>query len=185
MGWLFAVALGLHRKSRGVLLLSLAPIALGHAASVAVVLGVMTALGRSLNPATLGAVAGLALLAWAAWHALYGHRRRVRFGMQAGLAALAGWSFLTASAHGAGVMLAPVALPLCGPAQAGGSVAGSIGPGLAALGLHTATMLTAILVVALIVYEWSGLAFLRVGWINFDRLWTMGLAGSGVLLLVA
>ena len=45
-------------------------------------------------------------------------------------------------------------------------------------------VLIAILAVSLVVYEWSGLAFLRRGWINFDRLWTAALAGSGVLLLV-
>src|SRR5919204_398783 len=38
MGWLFAVALGLHRRSRRIVLLSWIPIALGHAAAVALVL---------------------------------------------------------------------------------------------------------------------------------------------------
>ena len=37
MGWLFAVALGLHRQSRRIVWLSLLPIALGHAVSVAIV----------------------------------------------------------------------------------------------------------------------------------------------------
>ena len=37
MGWLFAVALGLYRQSRRVVLVSLFPIALGHAAAIAVV----------------------------------------------------------------------------------------------------------------------------------------------------
>ena len=34
MGWLFAVALGLHRQSRGVVLAALLPIAVGHALAV-------------------------------------------------------------------------------------------------------------------------------------------------------
>ena len=64
-------------------------------------------------------------------------------------------------------------------------LSGAIGPGLAALGLHTAVMLAVILTVSLVVYEWTGLAFLRRGWINVDQLWTLALAGSGVLLIVA
>jgi len=120
MGWLFAVALGLHRKSRNVLLLSLAPIALGHAAAAAMVLWTVMAVGRSLEYGILSSLAGLLLLGWAAWHMLYGHRQRVWIGMQTGLAGLAVWSFLMASAHGAGLMLVPILLPLCGaPGSAG------------------------------------------------------------------
>ena len=37
MGWLFAVALGLNRESRGAVLMALPPIALGHALAIAVV----------------------------------------------------------------------------------------------------------------------------------------------------
>jgi hypothetical protein len=46
-------------------------------------------------------------------HAAYGHRQRLRVGMQTGLAGLALWSFLMANAHGAGLMLIPVLMPLC------------------------------------------------------------------------
>src|SRR5205085_1153385 len=85
MGWLFAVALGLHRNSRSVLLLSLAPIALGHAAAAAVMLGAVMTAGRSLEQGSLRMLAGLGLLGWAAWHGLRGHRRPVRTGMRTGL----------------------------------------------------------------------------------------------------
>ena len=184
MGWLFAVALGLHRKSRSVLLLSLAPIALGHAAAAAVVLGTVMAVGRSLEHAALSAGAGLLLLSWAAWHAFYGHRQRVRIGMQTGLVGLAAWSFLMASAHGAGLMLVPILLPLCGAPGSAGAPASLTASGLAGLGVHTAAMLATIAIVSVVVYDWSGVGFLRRGWINFDAVWTAALAISGGLLLV-
>src|SRR3974390_3529376 len=58
MGWLFAVALGLHRKSQQVVLLSLFPIALGHAAAVALVLAVVVMLGLVVDPLVLSRLAG-------------------------------------------------------------------------------------------------------------------------------
>src|SRR5215469_7082099 len=73
MGWLFAVALGLHRKSRGIVLLSLLPIALGHAASVAAVLIVLLTLGLVVDRGVFAWIAAGMLVGWAAWHALYGH----------------------------------------------------------------------------------------------------------------
>jgi hypothetical protein len=88
MGWLFAVALGLHRSSRRVVLVALLPIALGHALAVlAVVLAVM-AFGALVDPAVVRRLCGLVLIGWAAWHTAYGHRHRVRFGMTAGLLGL-------------------------------------------------------------------------------------------------
>jgi threonine/homoserine/homoserine lactone efflux protein len=113
MGWLFAVALGLHRGRRRTVWMSLVPIALGHALSIAaVVLGVV-ALGMVVDAQALEIVAGIALLGWSAWHIAYGHRHRVRVGMQTGLLGLGLWSFSIATAHGAGLMLMPVVLPLC------------------------------------------------------------------------
>ena len=53
MGWLFAVALGLHRHSERTVLLALVPIALGHAAAVAAVLAGVLALSRMLDATTL------------------------------------------------------------------------------------------------------------------------------------
>ncbi len=49
MGWLFAVALGLYRQSRKVVLVSLIPIALGHAASIAVVVYAVMVLGMAID----------------------------------------------------------------------------------------------------------------------------------------
>src|SRR5262245_26626814 len=118
MGLLFAAALGLHRGNQRIVLLSLVPIALGHAASVAVILLAAMALGLVVEQILLMRLAAVVLIGWAAWHALYGHRRRVRIGMQTGLAGLMLWSFLMASAHGAGLMLIPTLQPICASAAA-------------------------------------------------------------------
>jgi hypothetical protein len=187
MGWLFAVALGLHRGSRRAVLVSLAPIALGHAASVALVLAAFVLLGLALDLSILRRLAALVLLGWAAWHLLYGHRGRVRVGMQTGLGGLALWSFLVAGAHGAGLMLIPILTPLCAAASPSGEVtaAGATPIALAALAVHTAAMLASIGAVAFVVYDWVGLAFLRRGWINVDLIWSAALAACGAFLLLA
>jgi hypothetical protein len=182
MGWLFAVALGLHRNSRRAVLVSLVPIALGHAAAVAAVLGAILVLGLVVDGVWLTRVAAATLIGWALWHALYGHRRRVRVGMQASAAGLALWSFLMSSAHGAGLMLVPFLLPLCTAGASGRDVSGTA---LAALGLHTGVMLLTIGATALAVYHWIGVAFLRRGWINLDLVWIGALLCCGLLLLLA
>jgi hypothetical protein len=187
MGWLFAVALGLHRHSQKVALLSLIPIAIGHATAVAVVLVAVLALGLVFDWMILSRLTGIVLIIWAIWHALYGHRRRVRIGMQTGMAGLALWSFLMASAHGAGLMLIPVVVPLClaaAPAQEL-TASGSLPVALAALAVHTTTMLVTIGVISVLVYNWIGVEFLRRRWINLDLVWTLALGVCGAVLLIA
>jgi hypothetical protein len=185
MGWLFAVALGLNRRSERIVWLALLPIGLGHALAVAVVLFAVLALGLIVEPALLRPLAAVILFAWAAWHALYGRRHKVRFGMQVGLGGLFMWSFLMANAHGAGLMLIPAVIPLClaaSPAHALTSGASAL-VALTVLGVHTAAMLVTIGIVSVIVYKWVGVAFLRHGWINLDLVWTLALIVCGFLLL--
>lgn len=183
MGWLFAVALGLHRNSQRAVLLSLVPIALGHAAAIAAVLAAVLALGLIVDRPTLSALAAAVLIGWALWHALYGHRQRLRVGMQAGAAGLLLWSFLMASAHGAGLMLIPVLSPICAFGAPGAVASGTV-TALLALGLHTATMLAAIAIISIVVYKWVGTGFLRRGWINLDFVWIGALLTCGIALLV-
>ena len=187
MGWLFAVGLGLHRHSRGAVCAALAPIVLGHALAVAVVVVPVVAFGLFVDHGMLARAAGIVLVLWALWHLLFGHRRRVRVGMQAGLAGLGLWSVLMASAHGAGLMLLPVVLPLCLTGTPGADLTsgGSLTTAVAALGVHTAAMLAVIAAIAIAVYEWIGVGFLRRGWINLDFLWGGALIGSGALLLAS
>lgn len=185
MGWLFAVALGLNRHSERAVWLALIPIALGHAVAVAVVLFAVLALGLIVDPGLLRRLAGVILLAWAAWHLLYGRRHPVHVGMQTGLGGLFLWSFLMANAHGAGLMLVPVVLPLCLAASPAHELtaSGSTPIALAALTLHTGAMLAAIGTISIVVYKWAGIAFLRRGWINLDLVWTIALVACGIILL--
>jgi hypothetical protein len=186
MGWLFAVALGLHRQSRGVVAASLVPIAVGHMLSVAAVVLLVVAFGTVVERRPVEIAGGVLLLGWAAWRWRYGHRHRVRVGMRTGMAGLALWSFLMATGHGAGLMLVPVVLPLCLASGPGAELtaAGSLPVAAAAILLHTAAMLGVTGAIALGVYEWAGVAFLRRGWINLDRLWIAALAAAGLILLI-
>ena len=182
MGWLFAVALGLHRGDRRVVLLSPIWIALGHAASVAAVAALFIWTGSVIDPHIVRIGGGCVLIGWAAWHWRYGHRHRVRFGMQAGAAALVAWSLLMGTAHGAGLMLWPVLMPLC--ASSGATTGGPLVTALMGVAVHTLAMLTVATAIAIAVYEWVGLAILRHAWINCDLIWTVGLVAAGIVLLV-
>jgi hypothetical protein len=186
MGWLFAVGLGLHRQSRRVVWLSLVPIAAGHAASIAMVGAAVLMLEFIVDRRVLELAAGAALLGWAIYYALRGHRHRVRVGMTVGMVWLGVWSFLMATGHGAGLMLAPIVIPLCVSASsaAGNVTAGSVPMALAAVAVHTGAMLAVTAAIAGLVYEWIDLAVLRRGWINFDRIWVAVLAAAGVVLIM-
>jgi hypothetical protein len=186
MGWLFAVALGLHRHSRSVVLLALAPIALGHAAAIGAVLIAFIAFGMVLDVKTLGNGAGLILMSWALWHWFYGHRVRPKVGMRTGLIGLGLWACMTAVAHGAGLMVVPAVLSLCMTSGSGEELIAStsVPVALAALAIHTGAMLAVIGTIGLVVYDKFGVAFLRRGWINLDILWIAALVASGVMLIL-
>lgn len=186
MGWLFATALGLQRGSRTALLMALPPIALGHAASILLFTSSAAALGAWLPDGGLHWMLGALLIGWAAWQQVYGHRHRVRVGMTAGFAGLAAWSALMATLHGAGLMLMPAMLPLCGGAQgAGTGVAHTLTVSLQFTVLHTLATLATTAVIALAAYEYVGLGLLRRGWINFDWLWRGALLATGTLVMAA
>lgn len=183
MGWLFATALGLQRGSRAALLLALPPIALGHAASILLITSSTAALGAHLPGAALHWGLGALLIAWAAWQHAYGHRHRVRVGMTVGFAGLAAWSALMATLHGAGLMLMPAMLPLCGGAGGAAGLANPLALSFAFTALHTGTTLATTAGIALLAYEYLGLGVLRRGWINFDWLWRGALVAAGTLMI--
>jgi hypothetical protein len=191
MGWLFAVALGLHRRSRSVVLQSLIPIALGHALAIAVVALAVVALATIVDERAIRIVSGVVLIGWAVYHRFYGSRHRVRVGMRVGMLGLGLWSFVMAAGHGAGLMLVPLLLRLDAPGSTAHHMAGhsmpdaSLSLSLAAIGVHTLAMLVVTGAIALLVYDWIGLAFLRRGWFNLDLLWTVALVLTGLLLLLA
>jgi hypothetical protein len=200
MGWLFAVALGLQERSRSAVLRAFLPIALGHAASIAAVIGLVVAAQALIDLATLRLVGAGALVVFGLYKLLapMSHPRWV--GMRVNFRDLTAWSFLMATAHGAGLMLVPLLLRLPrGVAHAAHDMAGHTGHAahmqmagaataptseLAAVALHTAAMFLVMAVVAVVVFEKVGLAVLRRAWVNLDLLWAVALIASGALSFV-
>lgn len=188
MGWLFAVSLGLQERSRAAVLRALPPIAAGHALAVVVALLLLRGLQVAVPPAVVAMVTAAVLVGFGIWRLV--SRRHPRWvGMRVNRRDLVLWSFLMATAHGAGLMLLPVLLRtvddvgldhVTGLVSA--SVAGS-GLGLAAVAVHSAAMLAMMAAVALLVYEQFGVAILRRAWINLDLLWGVALITAGLFAL--
>jgi hypothetical protein len=139
-GWMFAAARGVRSGDRGQALRALAPIAVGHAVSVALVAAAV-ALGLGMDRVVLQVLAGGLLVAAVVYH-LAG-RKAGRTRAPASHAGLALWSFMMSTAHGAGLMLVPAFIPLCmadTPAREI-TASGSLMLALAAVGVHTVAML--------------------------------------------
>jgi hypothetical protein len=192
MGWLFAVALGMQQRSARGLWRALPPIAIGHGLAVGVVLAIAAA-ARLVVPLGAVKIAVAAILIAFGLYRLWRHRHPVFGGMQVGFRDLTIWSFLMASAHGAGFMVLPFAVGESTDVVAAGSehahaVATSVVSGWplsAALGIHTLTYLVVTAILAWIIYARVGLAILRTAWFNLDWLWACVLIVTGVFVLVA
>jgi hypothetical protein len=194
MGWLFAVALGLQEKTDKAVIHSLLPLGLGHLMSVALVVGVAQAMRFALPLGTVRIVAATVLVAFAIYRFVRRHHPRW-VGMRVNSRELTLWSFLMASAHGAGLMLLPFVLSIPHQAMPGGHhhmiMAGALSAtpmgatqGWFLVGLHTLGYLLVTALLALVVYHKFGLAFLRRAWFNLDLLWVGALLAMGVLTLV-
>jgi hypothetical protein len=173
MGWLFAVFLAFQRGSQRVLLTSLAPIAAGHAASIAVVALLVGLLQSTLAAEPVRVLTGGALLGFGLYKLLTRLRHPRWVGLKVGYRDLAWWSFLMATAHGSGLMLAPLLLGLPGG-----------GPALGLLTVHTLAMLAVMAAIALVVYRRLGVGVLQRYWINFDLLWALALILAGAVALI-
>jgi hypothetical protein len=96
------------------------------------------------------------------------------------------------SAHGAGLMVAPVLLGASASAQAAdhdhveelGLGTMSAAESVLALLLHVGAMVAVMGVVAVLVYDRLGVAVLRRAWINTDGIWAGSFVVAGVLTLV-
>jgi hypothetical protein len=189
MGWLFAVALGLQEQKGSAVARSLLPIALGHALAIAGVVLAVAFLGMALPLAAIRYVVAAVLISLGTYFlVLHRHPRWVR--MQVGFRDLTVWSFLMASAHGAGLMLLPVLL--------GTNVVEAVGKteshhhisatspltALLATGVHTASYLAVTGLVAWLVYRKFGLTLLRKAWFNLDLLWAAALVVAGLATLL-
>jgi hypothetical protein len=196
MGWLFAVALGLQERRRGKVFEALLPIAAGHLISVgltvALIAGAMASGVGILRP--LGAIALIAFGIFRLWRP-QAHPRWVA--MRVNARDLATWSFLMASAHGAGLMLFPILMSMPAgttmppmhhhmPNMPMVAAHGHIGlmEAIVVVLVHTGAMLLVMGTVAIAVYQWIGLQILRSAWINLDTIWAVALIAAGLLSLI-
>src|SRR3546814_13317224 len=92
MGWLFAAAIGLQRRSRAAILRALVPIALGHAIAVGLTLVAVVLLRTVVDLEDLKAAAAILLVAFGLNMLIA--RPRGRASMQVGYPELVLWSFL-------------------------------------------------------------------------------------------
>jgi len=174
MGWLFAVALGLQEQKRAAVFRALPPIVLGHALSIAII------------------IAAAAILFAFGMYRLFRSRHPNWVGMRVGFGDLTLWSFIMASAHGAGLMLVPFFLgsPAARNAHHHDSPALSFAnfsaPSLLAASVivHTLGYLITTALIAIVVYEKLGVAILRHAWFNIDLVWMVALMVTGVLILL-
>ena len=185
MGWLFAVSMGLQEKNGRAVWRALPPLALGHLLSMSAVVALFGLLQIGLSNRPVHIATALVLLAlgvtkivssrhprWASWT-----------GMRVGFRDLTIWSFLMATAHGAGLMLLPVlfSLPAGQHSQHMHAGAALPQPWLIAVAVHTLAYLATAAAVALVVYRYVGLAFLRRAWLNLDVLWGLALVIAGLI----
>ena len=192
MGWLFAVALGMQTGRASAMWRALPPIALGHAISVGVVVALFAGAGVVL-PLHLVKVIIAATLVTLGIYRLWRHRHPRFGGMQVGFRDLTIWSFLMASAHGAGLMVVPFvidtgdsvsALSMHAHHARAAMVSGAWTDAMA-VGLHTLSYVLVSTLIAWVVYRRLGVAFLRVAWFNLDWLWAGALVITGVLVVLS
>jgi hypothetical protein len=187
MGWLFAVSRGMQERSRRAVLRSLVPIAIGHEMSIALVAALVVGLSVVADSSTLRLVAAGTLFAFGIFRFVKPHAHFRWTSMRVSDRELTLWSFLMSTAHGAGIMVAPVIIGLEGSIDRSGAKAhdradlslldASLGVGAVGIALHVLAMLAVMGVVAVLVYDRLGLKVLRTAWINTDVLW----AGAFVL----
>jgi len=210
MGWLFAVGLGFQEQDRRAVWRALGPMALGHALAIAVAVLAAALVGLVLPQQAIKALVSGLLFGCGVYH-LVRHAHPRRGGMRVGRRDLVIWSFLVASAHGAGLMALPFVLdggavpaahaahtaqaahgPHAAVAAAGDAAAHaghvlSAGlpagqwAGLLGTAAHTAGYLLVTGLIAVLVYEKLGLAMLRKVWINVNAIWAGALILTGVL----
>ena len=190
MGWLFAVALGMQEQKGSAVARALVPIAVGHALSIGIVVVSAAFLGMAMpQEAIRYSVAALLFGLGVFSLARHYHPRWVR--MRVGFSDLTLWSFLMASAHGAGLMLLPVLLG-SRTVEAADNMAGhhhtsAAASPLAALlatAVHTIAYLAVTGLIAWAVYSKFGLAILRKAWLNLNLAWAAALVVTSVITLL-
>ena len=191
MGWPLAVSNGMWAKREQAVFATFVPLAGGHfLAMTAALLPFALFLAYLDWSQTIRIAAGGAVVAFGIYKLI--DRRHPRIAARLGPRHLTLWSFLTATAHGAGLMLAPIALGLCSgasEAQDRGHEAMSelmrsgVATSIAVSTVHTVAMVVAGGAMAWIVYRWAGLKLLRSAWLNLESVWAASLIVTGLISL--
>ncbi len=190
MGWLFAVALGLQERRRAKVLWSLVPIAVGHLVSIGVAVALIAVLRQVVALELLRPIGAVALILFGLFRFIWPRAHPRWVAMHVNAFELTLWSFLMASAHGAGLMLFPILLRMnphgehAGHALAMSQAAQTFSQAIAVMMLHTGAMMLTMGTVAIVVYDFVGLAILRSAWINLDLIWAGALIAAGVISLI-
>jgi hypothetical protein len=193
MGWLFAVGLGLQEQRRAAVFRALPPMVLGHALSIGIIIAALLVARVSVPHGVLKIVAAAILFAFGLYRLLRS-RHPTWVGMRVGFGDLTLWSFVMASAHGAGLMLVPFFLQSPGAGEShhhdahqmhAWAFANFNAPSLLimAVVIHTLGYLLTTALVAIVVYEKLGVAILRRAWFNIDLVWMLALMITGVFIL--
>ena len=189
MGWLFAVALGMQEQKGSAVARALVPIALGHALSIGIVVVAAAFLGMALPQEAIRYCVATLLFSLGIFSLMrHYHPRWVR--MRVGFRDLTLWSFLMATAHGAGLMLLPVLLGSRTVEAADHmtghhhTTAASPLAALLATAVHTIAYLAVTGLIAWVVYSKFGLAILRKAWLNLDAVWAAALVVTSVVILL-
>ena len=188
MGWLFAVSLGMQDDSRRSVVRALPAIAIGHELAVVLVAVVVSALGLLADPMLLQVCAAAALIGFGVFRFLRPrwHPRWTR--MRVCGRELVVWSFLMSTAHGAGLMVAPllIAGAASGAHQHDLIPAGNLDLRATALlvTVHAAAMIAVTSAIALWVYGRFSTRLLRRLWPNLDAVWAAAFVVSGTFALL-
>jgi len=191
MGWPLAVANGMAARRGSEVFATLLPLGGGHFLAIAVALlpfAFLSWYAEWSRAIRIGA--GVAVLAFGAFKLI--KRRHPRLLARIPPTRIAWWSFLMATAHGAGLMLVPFMLGLCAaPSETGhGAVMADVMSYLARANLGTAMLVATVhalvsilagIGMAWAVYRYLGLRALGRAWLNLDAVWGASLVIAGAL----
>jgi hypothetical protein len=187
MGWPLAVSAGLMEKSQRALFLTLWPLSVGHLLAILVMLlpfALLLALAQWQRE--IQAAAALLVIGYGAFLLL--RRRHPRALARIPPTQLGLWSFAIAIAHGAGLMLVPIYLGLCGTPAHGHETAGplveaNLGMAMLVAVVHVVATIAAGGCLAWLVYRYLGLKFVSRSWFNLDTSWAASLVLVGAVAL--
>ena len=187
MGWPLAVSAGLMEKSQRALFLTLWPLSVGHLLAILVMLlpfALLLALAQWQRE--IQAAAALLVIGYGVFLLL--RRRHPRALARIPPTQLGLWSFAIAIAHGAGLMLVPIYLGLCGTPAHGHETAGplveaNLGMAMLVAVVHVVATIAAGGCLAWLVYRYLGLKFVSRSWFNLDASWAASLVLVGAVAL--